>query len=124
MTLMLLHKAWLESRARFAVSAMAVGWLCLVYVIWQPTRAEAQPPAPYQTYISHAVYDSVLLHVFVGCAIVLGLGGLRQEKARGTAGFTLALPISRVRLVRPRDAPGPKHDGALCPRPDSTRCGA
>lgn len=122
MTLMLLHKAWLESRARFAVSATALGWLCLVYVIWQPTRAEAQPPVPYQTYISHAVYDSVLLQLFVGCVIVLGLGGLRQEKSRGTAGFTLALPISRVRLVAVRASAGLIEVGALALLPASIVC--
>jgi ABC-2 type transport system permease protein len=110
---MLAYKAWLESRVRFAVSAVALGWLCAVYVVWQPARADAQPPMTYQTYISHAIYDSVLPLLFVGSVLVLGLGGLLQEKARGTAGFTLALPLSRARHVAARATVGLIETGAL-----------
>ena len=120
---MLAYKAWLESRVRFAVSAVALGWLCAVYVVWQPARADAQPPITYQTYVSHAIYDSVLPLLFVGSVLVLGLGGLLQEKARGTAGFTLALPLSRARHVAARATVGLIETGALALLPAAVVCG-
>jgi ABC-type transport system involved in multi-copper enzyme maturation permease subunit len=119
---MLSYKAWLESRARFAVSAIALGWLCTVYVVWQPARADAQPPVGYRAYISHAVYGSVLPSLFVGCVLVLGLGGLLQEKARGTADFTLALPLRRGRHVAARAAVGLIETSALALLPMAFVC--
>jgi hypothetical protein len=120
---MLAYKAWLESRVRFSVSALALSWLSTVYVVWQPARADAQPPVSYQTYVSHAIYDSVLLQLFAGSVVVLGLGGLLQEKARGTAGFTLALPLSRARHVAARAAVGLIETGALALLPAAVVCG-
>jgi ABC-type transport system involved in multi-copper enzyme maturation permease subunit len=44
--------------------------------------------------------------VFSIFALVLSLGGLQRERAAGTAGFTLALPVTRSRLLIVRVATG------------------
>jgi hypothetical protein len=44
---------------------------------------------------------------------MLALGGLRREHAAGTAAFTLALPVSRMRLGAVRVATGWLQVGAL-----------
>lgn len=80
---MLLARAWYETRARFglAAAAMTATWLA------------GQGPDSAKT-------------LFVMLAIVLGGGSLRQERALGTAGFTLALPVTRRALVTARIAVG------------------
>src|SRR5712671_3448407 len=39
-------------------------------------------------------------------ALVLSLGGLRRERAAGSAGFTLALPVGRVQMLATRAVTG------------------
>jgi ABC-type transport system involved in multi-copper enzyme maturation permease subunit len=45
--------------------------------------------------------------------LVLGLGGLVPERAHGSVGFTLALPVRRLRLVAVRAAAGIAQVAAL-----------
>jgi len=51
-------------------------------------------------------YGGAARFLFLTFAMVLGLGGLRRERELGTATFTLALPISRVRLTLARAVAG------------------
>jgi ABC-2 type transport system permease protein len=44
--------------------------------------------------------------LFLLLSLLLGVGGLLRERDFGTAGFTLALPVSRLRLVWVRAALG------------------
>ena len=44
--------------------------------------------------------------VWILCVILLGMGGLVRERAVGASSFTLALPVSRHRLVAVRIALG------------------
>ena len=104
--MMLIYKAWRESRARFGVSVVALLWISVVFVVLQPGRDDAHVPHTYLPFIRHAVYEGFLREMFVVFAMVLGFGGLAQERARGTVGFTLALPVSRARLVGVRAAAG------------------
>jgi len=53
----------------------------------------------YIAYIWKSVYNSIGRDIFVILSIILGSGGLLQERAHGTAGFTLALPVSRSSIV-------------------------
>jgi ABC-type transport system involved in multi-copper enzyme maturation permease subunit len=58
------------------------------------------------SYIWGAIYKGYGRDIFVVLVMGLGLGGLLQERAHGTAGFTLALPVSRSRLIAVRAAVG------------------
>lgn len=104
---MLWYKMWRESRVRFAISAAALAWMCGVVVALQrQVRAHADGPMSYAHYIWSAVYKANVLDLFILLVIVLGLGGTLQERAQGTASFTLSLPVSRWRLTWVRAATG------------------
>jgi len=117
---MLWFKAWRESRARFVLSAGVIAGLCLVLLLFQAElrrRAIANPPMAYASYVYSRVYAGVIRVIFLVLAIVLGLGGLHRERAHGTLGFTLALPVSRVRHLLVRAAVGTVELGALAALP-------
>lgn len=104
---MLWYKMWRESLTRFAISAAALLWMCgAVVVLQQRVRAHADEPLSYAHYIWSAVYKANVLDLFILLVIVLGLGGVLQERAQGTVGFTLSLPVSRWRLTAVRAATG------------------
>lgn len=104
---MLWYKMWRESQLRFAVSAAALLWMCGVVVLLQRrVRAHADAPISYARYIWSAVYKANVLDLFILLVIVLGLGGMMQERTQGTAGFTLSLPVGRWRLTGIRAATG------------------
>lgn len=80
MTRALWSKAWCETRSRWAIGIAALG----VVIAMGPGDAAKT--------------------VFVLLAIVLGTGGLRQERALGTLGFSLALPVPRRDQILARAA--------------------
>jgi ABC-type transport system involved in multi-copper enzyme maturation permease subunit len=104
---MLWYKAWRESRGRFVLSSLTIAVLCAVTVAFEKDAAGAyeQPPT-YDAFIWQSVYKSGIRELFLLLAILLGLGGLLRERAHGTAGFTLALPVSRRRLLAARAGVG------------------
>jgi ABC-2 type transport system permease protein len=71
----------------------------LVVLNQQAMRSHADAPMTYIAYIWKSVYNSIGRDIFVILSVILGSGGLLQERAHGTAGFTLALPVSRRRIV-------------------------
>jgi ABC-2 type transport system permease protein len=103
---MLAYKAWRESAARFGVGASALLWIGLVFVVLQPGRVGVNASDTYVPFVRHAIYEGFVREMFIIFAMVLGFGGLVQERVRGTVGFTLALPVSRTRLVSVRAAVG------------------
>jgi hypothetical protein len=77
---MLWFKIWCETRTRLAVAGIVLGIVAIAVVGWRADwRAAGDTP---QT-------------IFLVLASVLGGGSLRQERAHGTLGFTLALPVAR-----------------------------
>lgn len=104
---MLLYKTWRESWSRFGISAIALLWICgAVVLMQQRVRAHADRPLNYAHYIWSAIYKANVLDLYILLVIVLGLGGVLQERAQGTVGFTLSLPVSRWRLTAVRVATG------------------
>jgi len=105
---MLWYKAWRESRTRFAMSLIAVGAICACLVLFhgETQTAITDRPLSYGAYIWRAVYKSYLRELFVLLVILLGVGGLLREQAYGTTSFTLALPVSRWRIVTARATVG------------------
>jgi len=106
--MMLLYKAWLESRTRFALSVIAiVGLIALFVLMNRDARADvADLNATYSQYLWSAIYKGYLRDIFVIVVLLLGMGGLGRERAYGTSGFTLTLPVSRWRLTATRAAVG------------------
>jgi len=101
---MLCYKAWRESQTRFVLSALTIAGLCVLFVLFQNearTGFDGGPPT-YVGYIWRIVYKGYVRELYVLLVLLLGVGGLVRERAYGTAGFTLALPVSRWRLVAAR----------------------
>ncbi len=87
--MMLWHKAWLESRTRLLLGVTIMTAVCA-----------------YSVYAHRSAYQGIVRNVFMVLCFLLGVGGLLRERAVGTAPFTLALPVSRVRLTATRAAVG------------------
>lgn len=106
--MMLLYKTWLESRTRFLLSFFAIVGLSAVFVIFNhDVRAViTDHDVSYAEYIWEGIFKGQVRDLYVILALLLGMGGLNREGARGTAGFTLALPVSRWRLIAARGVAG------------------
>jgi len=94
---MLWRKAWHESRGRFLFAIAATGASCV--------------------YGRYAARWGVPRTTFIVCCFLLGIGGLLREQGIGTAPFTLALPVSRLRLVATRAVVGWLELAALAVMP-------
>jgi ABC-type transport system involved in multi-copper enzyme maturation permease subunit len=117
---MLYYKAWLETRTRFFTAVAVTLAVCLFWTLahtwiennWQRDFIE-HPDWNYQPwflravrdypfFLWHFVYAEMFQKIWVILAVLLGIGGLTREAAHGSAGFTLSLPVSRLRLFRTR----------------------
>jgi ABC-2 type transport system permease protein len=103
---MLWYKAWRESRTRFLIAAFVLIGMCLAFVLFQNTFRAEIGVKTYVGYIHKLVYGGSARGLFLIFALVLGLGGLNKERALNTESFTLALPVSRLRLVTVRAVVG------------------
>lgn len=92
------RKTWLETRTRFLLAAAAMA--AAVAVVGAPVRDRSGPT------ILQTVFGEPVITLFLLIAITLGGGSARQERAHGTLGFTLALPVTRPRLAIVRAAVG------------------
>jgi ABC-type transport system involved in multi-copper enzyme maturation permease subunit len=101
---MLWYKAWRESRVRFLLSAIALAVICASFVVFHRDASAgiSDEPLSYAVYIWRITYKGYLRELFMILAILLGLGGLAREQDQRTAGFTLALPVSRWHLLATR----------------------
>jgi ABC-type transport system involved in multi-copper enzyme maturation permease subunit len=113
---MLAYKAWCESRVRFLVSAAALAWFCSLFVIFRPGVHDASQMA-YAEFVADKIYGDGIMQMFMIFVLVLGMGGLLQERARGSVGFTLSLPVTRTRLVAMRAGVGLAETAALALMP-------
>jgi ABC-2 type transport system permease protein len=102
----LLFKAWRESRTRFLLSAGTIAMMCSVVVLFN-AQIQANPEqvphgfraATYNEHIYHFIYSGTTKGLFAILVLFNGLGGLLRERHRGTAVFTLALPVSRTQVI-------------------------
>jgi ABC-2 type transport system permease protein len=113
---MLAYKAWCESRVRFLVSAAALAWFCSLFVIFRPGVHDASQMA-YAEFVADKIYGDGIMQMFMIFVLVLGMGGLLQERARGSVGFTLSLPVTRTRLIAMRAGVGLAETAALALMP-------
>ena len=103
--MMVWYKSWRESWTRFLISAAALaGFCCLIVFFHRQIRTASGLPLgmrghSYSEHIYYYIYGTAKGLFLILVAPFLGLGGLLREKSQGTAGFTLALPVSRIRLI-------------------------
>jgi ABC-type transport system involved in multi-copper enzyme maturation permease subunit len=110
---MLWYKVWRETRTRFLLIASALSLIFIFGVLIEPHLQQRGIPIPlhvrqgvYSEYIYNLVFAGTAKGLFALLVIFLGLGGLQRERAHNTAVFTLALPVSRYRLIGTQIAVG------------------
>jgi len=110
---MLWYKAWRESRVRFTISVAAIVCFCVFAVMFNKRlQTNGTPFAPdvisrnYSEHVYQLMYSGSAKGVFAMLTIFLGLGGLLRERAHRTAVFTLAFPVSRLRIALTQIAVG------------------
>jgi hypothetical protein len=97
---MLWYKSLREIRSVTLVGIAAMAIACAFIVFYQQTmRDHADAPMTYIAYIWKAVYNSVGRDIFVILSIILGSGGLLQERAHGTSGYCGVLAIAAVPIA-------------------------
>ncbi len=106
--MMLLYKAWLESRTRFLLGLLALAGLSAILVFFNHDvrTVVTDHDVSYGEYIWKAIFKGQLRDIYVILTLLLGLGGLDRERSHGTAGHTLTLPVSRWRLIAARGIAG------------------
>lgn len=95
---MLWYKAWLETRARFLIALAGIAGLCPYRVYDLEKNAEPWTKFDYHYFVLHSG-GQLLSVMWLVATTLLMMGGLVQEKAVGVSSFTLALPVSRARLM-------------------------
>jgi ABC-type transport system involved in multi-copper enzyme maturation permease subunit len=129
---MLWHKAWLETRWRFIIALLILTVLAggNVYEYLATQRllpqaiAAAEAPAAQASGLGDAIREAIeiqkdfrgfiwyrtfrdnLSNMGVFFAILLGCGGLLSETSKGSALFTLSLPVTRKQLLSARTGVG------------------
>lgn len=96
---MLWYKAWLETRARFLTLLATVTALCGFFVYH--ALGDLVPGWRLERDFDRLllVNQQILVFLWIFGVVLLGMGGIVREKAIGTSSLTLALPVSRARLV-------------------------
>ncbi len=95
---MLWYKAWEESRTRFMITALVLAGFCFFATLFHQ-QIGSFGSGDTSARIYHLIYGGTAKGIFAILSIFLGLGGLIRERAHRTATFTLALPVSRLRLI-------------------------
>ena len=130
---MLFHKAWLETRWRFIIAIVILtmntggnvySYLATERLLPQLSSTTTQLPVAESSGIAAAIRDAIevqkdfrgyvwyqsfrqnLTQMGVFFAVLLGCGGLLHESSKGSALFTLSLPVTRRRLLGARTATG------------------
>jgi ABC-2 type transport system permease protein len=102
---MLWYKAWLETRSRFLVALVGGTALCasVVYQLDQGDKKGLVRRARPDTLPAGLLEGhSFLVLIWVIAVTLLMMGGLLRERSNGASSFTLALPVSRLKLMGAR----------------------
>jgi ABC-2 type transport system permease protein len=94
---MLWYKAWLESRSRFLTSIAMLTFVSAFFV----HHAQEMIRPEWKTEFNRLMYidQQFIVIMWILAVTLLGMGGIIREKAIGTSSLTLALPVSRARLL-------------------------
>ena len=95
---MLWYKAWLETRSRFLISLIGMVALCSVFVLHGDRNVAYEVGSDYYNYVLFSGHQ-ILVIMWILAVTLTMMGGLLRENATGSSSFTLALPVSRRRLM-------------------------
>jgi ABC-2 type transport system permease protein len=111
---MLWYKAWLETRTRFAISLIGIIGLC-GYFLQRQDRQRLHWTNQKLRYYYEAFFGThqMVAVLWVVAVVLLAMGGVVREKAVGSSSFTLALPVSRARIMQARIGMGLIEAAAL-----------
>jgi ABC-type transport system involved in multi-copper enzyme maturation permease subunit len=98
---MLWYKAWLETRSRFLISLAGLVALCSLMVYHGDANALSYTGANYYYRVLEGS-NALLIQLWILTVTLSMMGGLLREKSAGSSAFTLALPVSRKRLMTVR----------------------
>jgi ABC-2 type transport system permease protein len=96
------YKAWLETRARFLTSLATLTLFSGIFVHHaQGIMAQGIMRQESRSDFNRLLFvnQQFLVIMWVLSVVLLGMGGIVREKAIGTSSLTLALPVSRARLL-------------------------
>jgi ABC-2 type transport system permease protein len=93
------YKAWLETRARFLTLLATVTAVCGFFIYHALGGLDPGWKLERDFDRLLLVDQQILVFLWIFGVVLLGMGGIVREKAIGTSSFTLALPVSRARLV-------------------------
>jgi ABC-type transport system involved in multi-copper enzyme maturation permease subunit len=118
----LLYRSWLEVRSRVVSAAVALALLGVATVLRAPATIAALEAfhgerVSYALYVWLSLPRGWLQFTWIVVALLLAMGGLLREQALGTAGFTLALPVRRSRIVAARALVGAASAAVLAAIP-------
>jgi len=91
------YKAWLETRSRFLTSLGTLTLFSAIFVHHAQGLIRPEWKSDFNRLLF--VNQQFLVIMWVLAVVLLGMGGLIREKAVGTSSLTLALPVSRTRLL-------------------------
>jgi hypothetical protein len=109
---MLWYKAWKETRARFVISLCGMTALGSWYAYIEAQGVQKFARVDWYYRVLHTGH-AALVTMWVAAVLILMMGGLLRESAVGTAPVTLALPVSRMNLMRSRIFVGLLQSAAL-----------
>src|ERR1700722_10784328 len=98
---MLWYKAWMETRSRFLISLIGMVVLCAGFIFHLDRDAISSVKVDYYYYVLFAG-NSMLVVMWLLAVTLTMMGGLIREKVSGAFAFTMALPVSRARLIAVR----------------------
>jgi ABC-2 type transport system permease protein len=98
---MLWYKTWLETRTRFIVCLLGMVFICAYTVIHGDLLAQPYSGVGYYYSVLNGGQQLLTL-MWILAVTVLTMDGLVRELHAGTAAFTLALPVSRNRILLAR----------------------
>jgi ABC-2 type transport system permease protein len=91
------YKAWLETRSRFLVPLATLTLFSAIFVHHAQGLVRLEWKSDFNRVLF--VNQQFLVIMWVLAVVLLGMGGIVREKAIGTSSLTLALPVSRRRLL-------------------------
>lgn len=122
---MLWYKAWLETRWRFLIGLVLMSCFSALVTLTYPLTKDMQVAVPdlgervnamvreamalvstYPGYVWSQWFAKNLVNTWVFFAVLLGVGGVVTEATRGSALWTLSLPVTRRRLLGVRASVG------------------
>jgi ABC-2 type transport system permease protein len=103
------YKSWLETKPRFLTCLATLTLFCTVFVhhflsiIDNPALTQIRRPERASD-LNRLLFvnQQYLVIMWILSVVLLGMGGIVREKALGTSSLTLALPVSRIRLLAVR----------------------